>query len=277
MTNGAGVVQQTMASESWRFSLRQLFLWVFAASLILAVGRGFWFAVKAARIAARRSETRNDVKQLMLGLHMYSDTHKHLPPATVTGFGAKPYYFEFHPGDPPRHSWRFVICPYLESNRWPLDYSKPWTDPVYASWRSLDNRMYCRGSGKSFNTRFMAVTGPDTAWGDGTDPPGSIQDLPTDLILIVETRNSGLHWMEPGDFELSTLPRTINAPDGSGISSNDPVGTWIGLADGSVRFVPTDTPFEKLEPFFTIAGASANDIDDLLPSGDVRESGILSE
>ena len=42
------------------------------------------------------------------------------------------------------------------------------------------------------------------------------------MILLVEVRNSGTHWMQPGDFDIRTMPRTINDPAGKGIS-----GTWF--------------------------------------------------
>jgi hypothetical protein len=265
MTNGVEKSRsQPMARESWRFSLRQLFFWIFVASVVLAIGRLAWFAVDAARMAARRSERRNDVRQLLLALHMFNDTNKHLPPATVTGRDAR-RKLVWESDSPPLHSWRFIICPFLEASPWSYDYSKPWNHPMYGTWNSLSLRLYCHDRNNPLHTNFVAVTGPDTAWGDGSAPPLSVEEVPNDLILIVETRKSGLHWMQPGDFDLGKLPRTINAPDGSGISSNDPVGVWIGLADASVRFVPTNTPFEELEPFFTITGAAANDIDDLLP------------
>ena len=267
MTNDNGVAKsrsQWMAHESWRFSLRQLFLWVFVVSLVLAIGRLLWFAVDSARMAARRSERRNDVRQLLMALHTYNDHNKQLPPPTVTGRdGRGKLVWESHAR--PLHSWRHVICPFLEASPWSYDYSKPWNHPMYGTWNGWSMRVYCNDLNHPLHTSFVAVTGPDTAWGDGSVPPLSVKDLPNDLILLVETRKSGLHWMQPGDFDLRTLPRTINAPDGSGISSSDPAGVWVGLVDESVRFVPSNTPFEKLEPFFTITGAAAHDIDDLLP------------
>lgn len=237
-----------------------MFLWVFVVALILTAGRQVWVVV---RTAARHDLVHNNLKQLLLGLHNFNDVYKHLPPSTITSNGIRPHDADHRSDNPPLHSWRFVICPLLESQHWGSnDFSKPWNDPQYAQWNATPLWVYCD---QALNTRFVAITGPDTAWGDGTKSPRNIEYLPSDLILIVETRKSGLHWMQPGDFDIRTLPRTINARDGSGISSDDPAGVFVGLADASVRFVPSDLPFEKLEPFFTITGAAANDIDEVLP------------
>ena len=109
-------------------------------------------------------------------------------------------------------------------------------------------------------TRIFAITGPGTAFGDNeTELPRSIKDLDVDTILIVEVRNSGTHWMEPGDFDIRTMPQTINAADGKGISSIHRTGFHVGFADGEVWYLRNDCPFAELSKFFTIAGAKAHD------------------
>ncbi len=245
-----------------RFSLRQLFGWVLAAAIVLAVGRYLWLAVDAAREAARRSDVAGQAKGIVLALHLFNDNVGRLPPAIST-IPSSPGRIEFRAGEPPLHSWRYIVYPYLQSPQL-FDYSKPWNDPQYAQISRLKNYYYCNDKPGNLNTKFVAITGPDTAWGDGTEPPKSIFDLPDDLIVIVETRNSGLHWMEPGDLDLRTMPRTINAPDGRGISGTTRGGAWVATADGSVHWIPNDTQFEDLEPFFTIQSAEANDINSTL-------------
>jgi prepilin-type N-terminal cleavage/methylation domain-containing protein len=56
-------------------------------------------AVQAAREAARRAQCSSNIKQVMLGLHGYHETHEQLPPggSTITGL-----------------SWRVAILPYIE-------------------------------------------------------------------------------------------------------------------------------------------------------------------
>ncbi len=56
-------------------------------------------AVQAAREAARRSQCKNNLKQLALALQMYHDTAKHFPTGAVMGEGSM---------------WSYYILPYLE-------------------------------------------------------------------------------------------------------------------------------------------------------------------
>jgi hypothetical protein len=70
--------------------------------------------------------------------------------------------------------------------------------------------------------------------------------------------------MQPGDFDIRTMPRSINAPDGRGISSRYRYGFHVIFADGEVWGLSHDTPFEELEKFFTIDGAKQHDRDIVL-------------
>ena len=111
----------------------------------------------------------------------------------------------------------------------------------------------------------FAITGPGTAFGDGeTELPHSLDDLDADTIVVVEVRDSAMHWMAPGDFDIRTMPRTINAPDGRGISSRFRAGFHVIFADGAVWRLSHDTPPAALEKFFTIEGARRFDRDELL-------------
>src|SRR5262249_46601631 len=108
-----------------------------------------------------------------------------------------------------------------------------------------------------FHTNIFAITGPGTAFEPGKQV--RLKDLPGSLILIVEVRNSGVHWMQPGDFDVRTMPRTINAPDGKGISGVLARGFHIGFADGQVWYLFNTIPFDELAEFFTIDGAKIHD------------------
>jgi len=63
-------------------------------------------AVQASREAARRTQCRNNMKQLGLALHNYHDVHKVFPPGIVVGGGDQSV--------PPLWSWQVQLLPYLE-------------------------------------------------------------------------------------------------------------------------------------------------------------------
>lgn len=111
----------------------------------------------------------------------------------------------------------------------------------------------------SKQTCMMAITGPGTAFGCPEDTPMSLKAVPKNTILVVEVRNSGLHWMEPGDLDIRTMPRTINASDGKGISSRYRGGFHVLFADGAVWFISETVPFSELEKLFTIEGGKQHD------------------
>ena len=70
--------------------------------------------------------------------------------------------------------------------------------------------------------------------------------------------------MEPRDFDIRTMPHTINAPDGKGISSGFPGGFHVLFADGTVWFLSDKVPFETLQKFFTVGDAEKHDRETLL-------------
>ena len=196
-------------------------------------------------------------KQLAIALHIYSDVFAQFPVTNSNGPPSKPI-----------NSWRFQIAPFIEMVN-PYDggdFSAAWDDPI-----TLHNyyqkecfyRVSDRGEGgSSKETIVLAITGPGTAFEDGkTYKP---EELPDDLIIVVETRNSGLLWMEPGDLDIRTMPRTINAPDGRGIAANIGRRFHVIFADGSVWQLSTDVPFEDVEKFLTIDGAKQHGRNEVL-------------
>ena len=62
-------------------------------------------AVQAAREAARRTQCKNNIKQLLLGSHNYHDTYQSFPSGIAIGEG---------PGIPPLWSWQVRLLPFVE-------------------------------------------------------------------------------------------------------------------------------------------------------------------
>ncbi len=86
--------------------------------------------------AARRSQCKNNLKQIALALHNYEAHYHALPPAyTVDGDGK------------PLHSWRTLILPYVDQQSLysRIDLSKPWDDPANAEalTANVANSLHC--------------------------------------------------------------------------------------------------------------------------------------
>jgi hypothetical protein len=168
------------------------------------------------------------------------------------------------------YSWRVEIVPYLESWHGSWDQSQPWNEPANKQLVELSSFYSYVATGpdghpQSFpETNALAITGPDTAFGDGTEPPRALKDVPPNTILVVETRASGIPWPAPGDFDIRTMPQTINAPDGKGVSSRNGGGFYLIFADGQVWFLSDKVPFETLKEFFTTEDAKKHDREQLL-------------
>src|SRR4051812_9106844 len=89
-------------------------------------------AIQAAREAARRSQCKNNLKQIGLALHNYESTRRTFPPgytsaATVIN----------GPGTGPGWGWGAYILPYLEESSIQIDLQRNISDSLYDQVRTL--------------------------------------------------------------------------------------------------------------------------------------------
>ena len=115
----------------------------------------------------------------------------------------------------------------------------------------------------------MALVGPGTAF-------ETIQDRKKDLslyeakmherhantaILFIEAVNSGVHWGEPGDFDVETVTKEQLFP-------GDTEGILVAFADWSVWYIERTVPMETLRHFMTIESCKEHDREkELAPYG----------
>ncbi|MCI0360578.1 MAG: DUF1559 domain-containing protein [Planctomycetaceae bacterium] len=193
---------------------------VLAALLIPAVG--------AARQAARRSQSSNNMKQLGLAMHNYHDVHGCFPPAVVTDANGNPLF-----------SGRVLLMPYLGLNRlyqsW--DQTQAWDSPANQALSQMLIPMFRdpQDEGAPGQTSYLFVTGKGTMGEAGTKVSmGEITDGTSYTIMFVEVKGSGINWAEPRDWDASTpLP-----------PGNHQSGNLVGFADGSVRPLAPGTPIQ---------------------------------
>ena len=172
----------------------------------------------------------------------------------------------------PLWSWRVEITPYLECAGESLDYSQPWQAPAnrkvlarYSYFFSYSGARQLRENPDRFPDAIaLAITGPGTAFGCPGEEPKRRKECPADVIIVVEVRASGIPWPAPGDLDIRTMPRTINPPDGRGISSKHEGGFHVIFADGQVWFLSEKVPFQVVRKFFTVEEAAKHDREELL-------------
>lgn len=95
------------------------------------------------------------------------------------------------------------------------------------------------------HTSYLTVQGPSTFFPD--DGPIRLPengDGLSNTILIVETHQSGIHWMEPRDLRIEEAVKGLNRKDELSISSNHKFfsgskrdGAFVSFADGRSQFL----------------------------------------
>lgn len=218
------------------------------------------------REPVRRMQCTNNLKAITLALHNYHDRYGCFPPAYVADQDGRPM-----------HSWRVLLLPFLEQQDLYDQYrfDEPWNGPNNAKLAGVHVDEYeCpeqRYAGTPIMTSYVAVVGQGTAWpGPTSSRFKDFRNGTSNTLMVVEVADSGIHWMEPRDLDAATMVMSVNSPRGTGISSlhRDPgwggqrLGANAGLVDGSVRFLPTDTPEATVRALVTAAGGEPSEPDE---------------
>lgn len=197
------------------------------------------------REASRRTQCKNNLKQIGLALYNYHDEHGAFPPAyTVDETGKR------------LHSWRTLILPYLEQQAKlysSIDLTKPWDDPANKSAYETNIRTYrCPAANvPDFHATYLALVGPDQFF-HSSEPRNikAITDGTTNTLAVVEVSpQHSVHWMSPNDASDEVLAGIGGETDFSHVG-----GFQALLADGSVRFLSQNIAAETLTALTTIAG-----------------------
>ncbi|MEM8732962.1 MAG: M56 family metallopeptidase [Planctomycetota bacterium] len=183
-------------------------------------------AVASARSAARRTQSMNNVKQLMLAFHNYHEVYRHLPAAVVV---------DEQSGQ--KRSWRVELLPFLEEEELYKEYRKdePWDSE--ANMRVLEKMplvFAVPGAKDATSTPYQTLIGDGGAlmptkagglpgWKDFTDGLSN-------TVMLVETKRL-VPWTKPVDIDDTRAVPLI------GTSRESEPGIVAGLADGSVRFI----------------------------------------
>lgn len=228
-------------------------------------------AVQQAREAARRTQSRNNLKQIGLALHNYHDTFNKFPTGTVV---------ESANDVEDRLSWQVSILPYIEQA--PLyngfDMTKPFNKqaddhfvtvriPVYTN-PSLPVPRGFEGGGSTdyVGIAGLGVDGPKKKVGDkgagafAYDHPRGIRDITdgtSNTLGVGDVSGDRGFWARGGKSTIRpfTVKPYIKGPDGFGGAHTG--GGHFLLLDGSVRFVSENIDANVLEALVTIQGGEA--------------------
>jgi type II secretory pathway pseudopilin PulG len=188
-------------------------------------------AVQAARTAARRMQSSNNLKQIGLALHMYHDTYKSLPPAyTVDADGNR------------LHSWRVLILPYLEQTALyeQIDLSKPWDSSENSQFHSQVPVVYIsplalRTPETNSHTSYVAIEGPGAGWEGSKYLTFSefTKGLSAVAMVAEIPMEKSVCWMSPNDISPEKfLEESVNSQS---VARSTTVSGMVLIADGSVQ------------------------------------------
>src|SRR5262245_45684456 len=202
------------------------------------------------RQPARRAECTNNMRNILLAMLQYHDSQGEFPPAYIADANGKPM-----------HSWRVLILPYLDQKVLYRTYrfDEPWDGPNNRKLHDIALKIYsCPSRDEKqpkTDTSYVVVVGPQTMWpGERSSKVAEITDGLSNTIMLVESHNSGIHWMEPRDLHVLQMPSVTNPQRGQGISSNHKGGANVGFADGSIRYVVNGVPAETIQAALTRSG-----------------------
>lgn len=207
----------------------------------------------APRPPGYRSQCKNNIRQLITAIMTYDSHKRRLPPAIVTDAEGRPM-----------HSWRVAILPYIEENGMYSNYrfKEPWNSPhnskVTAERPEIFHCPSDKQSGES-DTSYVAVLSPNSVWGiNQSKSIDGIKDGTDKTILLIEMKNSGIHWAEPRDLDLSNLPPSIDKQKLFESLSNHIGGVCVAFADGPIEFLPfAHSSLEYLEALVSRDGGEA--------------------
>ena len=222
-------------------------------------------AIQQAREAARRTQSKNNLKQIALALHNYADTYQSFPAGTYPNEELEPEK---------RLSWQAAILPFIDQSalHQSINFEVAWDDvsnkkaaeirvPVYM------NPGYPAASARLAETHYVGIAGL------GKDAPmlpansnragvfafnrrtsfRDITDGTSNTMMLSEASGQFGSWIAGGNATIRSLTTKpyFNGPDGIGGPSTG--GCQIGLADGSVRFVSENIDPVVFEHLSTMA------------------------
>jgi hypothetical protein len=210
----------------------------------LPIASAFIAGKRKVREAAARAQSSNNLKQIVLSLHNYADTHGSMPPAAVCDKTGKPML-----------SWRVLILPFIEQNdlykQFKLD--EPWDSENNKKLIAKMPRTYALPmptTAKANETHYRLFVGNGAAF-DYLKGPRLPADFPdgTSNTIVVVTAKDAVPWTKPDELTFNP-DKDMKALLGYFFSGT----CTIALGDGSVRALSKSIKKETLNAAITSNG-----------------------
>lgn len=206
-------------------------------------------AVQAARAESLKAKSSENLQLIAQAMQQYHAEHGSFPPAFVADSAGKPM-----------HSWRVLLLPYLGERALyqQYDLAQPWDSPTNMMLVTRMPSVYASPGDDSalasYETSYMVVVGKNTIFqGTKSLNMNEVTDGLANTLLVVESTESGVCWMEPKDLEASKMDYAINGAPTNCIRSHHPYGAQAVFADSKTRYLTEDLPPEYIEALTTAA------------------------
>jgi prepilin-type processing-associated H-X9-DG protein len=198
-------------------------------------------AVQAAREAARRMQSSNNLKQIGLAIHNYESAYKRLPKRASKDEDGKPLL-----------SWRVELLPFLEEvalynefhrdEPWDSEHNIKLLEKMPAVFRHPNSQA------EQGMTVYVGPYGGESIWDLETTRFRDVTDGLSNTIMVVEVDDSAaVPWTKPDDFDMSegNLLEVLGLSVGGGNCL---------FGDGSVQFISEVIAEDMFEAMMTRAG-----------------------
>jgi hypothetical protein len=225
-------------------------------------------AVQASRAAARRTQSKNNLKQIILAEHNYHDTNTSFTQGTRPNNKLKPDQ---------RLSWEVDLLPYMDQTNLynSLNLNKGWNDPDNRKPIASPITIYLNPGVTQTKTKDGLPVTHYVGWA-GLGPEGptlpvnnpkagcfaydrvtkiqDIKDGTSNTGMVSEASKDFGSWAAGGRPTLRSLTKQpyVNGPDGIGGPYEG--GVQVGFADGSVHYISKDVDPKMMEALMTING-----------------------
>jgi hypothetical protein len=203
-----------------------------------------------------------NLKQIASAIHDYEKKNGSFPPVYTAGPDGKPW-----------HSWRVLILPYLDQKDLfnAYNFKEPWNGPNNIKLaQKMPGVFHCpNDTNYKSTTSYLAVVGPDTLWPAGK-PVASIGFWSSQTVMLVETANSGVNWMEPRDLSFQQVCKDDPTTNPDLFAPHKRKGglryKWAGwsnvaFADGTYKSISSNFLCDHLKALLTRNGGEWVNID----------------